>query len=212
MTTRGDFRDMVRAEIGDDGATKIWPDAELNGWINASNDWYSRLFPVKSWAFVETKSTVREYSLSPGMIEIERVELPWGVIIPREEFATYGDPNVHDRRYRQAWSIHDDNLYLRNYPTGDEVGASKMVIHYMTYHMRCDELTNWGGPPEDERLIVLWVCVQVWRWLDGQEAKFGRKATGQAEQARALLDAALRDRRKLTSAPYRSRTLQVEEY
>src|SRR5687767_2950983 len=83
---RGNWRADCRAELGDEGATKLWSDTLLHRWLNEAIRDFGRVVPREETATLTTVAGQAAYDLPLGLVEVVRVEHPAGtfrVFAPR---------------------------------------------------------------------------------------------------------------------------------
>lgn len=178
MSNRTELRDRLRLELGDTGPVRVWSDDLLDAWLVESVGWYSRLWPMQAVVYRDVAAGQRAFDAPPGSLGVSGVECPPGMVLPQEAGGAVGAPESSG--VRQRWSVWGDTLYLGRPASGDEVGATKLVMRVLLLWPRLDPEEPWPGPANDERLLVLWAAVEAWTWLDGQDQKRGRHGTGSA--------------------------------
>ena len=207
MSNRTEMVARLRQELGDPTAPYIWEDAHLHNLIVEAAEWYSGLFPMKTVAYDDVSEGQRVFSVPQAGTVID-VELPPGVVLPRDPQAYVGDPTVQGPLYRQAWAVWDGDLYLRNPAGGDEVGIAKLAMHAHVPWGRPDPIEQWNGPFADEVLLIVYAAWQAWLAHDGTTQRLKRSvpATTQAGAYRARLEDLLKSRRRR----FGSRLLEVQ--
>ena len=173
---RGSWRADCRAELGDEGATKLWSDALLNRWLNEAIRDFGRVVPREETAMLTTVAGQAAYDLPLGLVEVVRVEHPSNV------FRTFEPRYGGDWRQgtdvalgeegpgsRYGYDVWEGQLVLEPAP-----GASgeSIVVRYTTRRAEptadTDPLPVEGG---DVELLTLYVCGRALAWVSGQEAK-----------------------------------------
>jgi hypothetical protein len=169
--TRGAWRALVRAELGDEGATKLWSDSLLNEWLNAAIRDYGRVVPREEATTLPTVAGQAAYALPLGLVEVVRVEHPahtFRVFAPRAG----GDPSPGPSPIRggeHSYDVWEGQLVLEPAP-----GASgeSVAVRYTT--RRAEPTTDVEPLPVergDEDLLLLYVCGRALTWVSAQEGK-----------------------------------------
>ena len=187
MSNRTQLRARLRQELGDTGAVTVWSDSLLDSLLVESTAWYSRLWPMQTNAYRDVAVGQRVFDVPAGAIGVVGVECPPGRPLPQEASGTIGAPAAPQAAgtgKRQSWSLWGGSLYLGNPASGDEVGASTLVMRVLLPGDRLDPVEDWDGPEDDERLLVLWAATEAWAWLDGQDQKRGRPGKSGSQTAR----------------------------
>ena len=208
MSNRTEMLARLRQELGDEGAVKTWSDAYLDNLLIEANDWYSRQFPRKTTAFRDVGEGDRTFDVA-NIYGIVSVECPAGKPIPEDPTAITSDPTPYSaQRYRQAYSVFGDVLYLRNPAAGQEVGPSNLAMLVLMPWDRPDPVEQWNGPEDDEKLLILWAAREAWLWHDGQGQRLNRRVgpTSQASRFASELERELSSRRRRAT----SRVLEVQ--
>lgn len=174
MSNRTELLERLRNELGDTGPVRVWGDSLLESLLDESVDWYSRLFPVHAAAFRDVTAGQTAFSLPPGAIAVTGCECPPGATLPQEAGGPVGAPG--HTGFHQSWYVWGGTLYLGNPTSGSEIGPSRLVMSLLIPWGRLDPAEQWNGPPEDERLLVIWAATEAWAWLDGQDQKRGRNS------------------------------------
>jgi hypothetical protein len=202
------MRARLRQELGDEGAVKTWTDAYLDNLLIEANDWYSRQFPRKTTAYRDVLAGDRTFDVASAY-GIVSVECPAGNPIPEDPTAITSDPTPYSaQRYRQAYAVFGDVLYLRNPAGGQEVGTSNLAMLVLLPWDRPDPVEPWNGPEDDEKLLILWAAREAWLWHDGQGQRLNRRVgtVSQTTRFSEQLDRELADRKRRAS----SRILEVQ--
>jgi hypothetical protein len=176
------MRERLRGELGDTGAVRVWSDDLLDDLLVEASDWYSRLWPMQATAYRDAAAEQRTFDVPPGAFGVVQVECPPGVVLPREASGPSGSTGSTGRR--QSWSLWGGVLYLGNPARSAQVGNGKLVMRVLLPWDRPDRVVDWGGPEEDERLLVLWAAAEAWAWHDGQDQKRGRPSKAGPAAAR----------------------------
>jgi hypothetical protein len=170
------WRALVRAELGDEGATKLWSDGLLNEWLNEAIRDYGRVVPREEATTLQTVAGQAAYDLPPGLVEVVRVEHPantFRVFAPR----TGGDgtdptPAPSPREGEGSpfsYDVWRGQLVLEPAPGAD--GAA-IGVRYTTRRAEpttdADPLPVAGG---DEDLLLLYACSRALTWVSAQEGK-----------------------------------------
>ncbi len=182
MSNRTQLRDRLRVELGDAGANKVWSDGLLDDLLNDSVTWYSQLWPMQTAAYRDVAAGQRTFSAPSGVFSVTQVECPPGRILPQEASGATGSASQTGQR--QSWSRWGGVIYLGNPASGDEVGASHLIMRVLLPWDRLDPSDDWTGPEDDERLLVLWAATEAWAWLEGQDEKRGRPSKAGKTAAR----------------------------
>ncbi|MEO8288601.1 MAG: hypothetical protein ABI670_19450 [Chloroflexota bacterium] len=200
MSNRTELRTRLRQELGDTGTVTVWSDGLLDNLLVEAGSWYSRLWPRQTEAYREVASGQRTFDLPPGVLGLVGVECPPGGALPQEAEGVIGTPPSSG--IRQSWSVWGDVVYLGRAASGDEVGATHLVMRLLMPWDRLDPVEPWNGPEEDERLLVLWAATEAWAWLDGEDQKRGRPARSGAMTKRyaAQLEQEVAARRRAASS------------
>jgi hypothetical protein len=186
MSNRTQMRERLRGVLGDTGAVRVWSDDLLDDLLVEASDWYSRLWPMQATAYRDAAAEQRTFDVPPGAFGVVQVECPPGQVLPREASGPTGSTGSTGRR--QSWSLWGGVLYLGNPARGDQVGTGKLVMRVLLPWDRPDPVVDWGGPEEDERLLVLWaaallvLAIVPRPGLSGRPSKAGPAAARYAEQ------------------------------
>ena len=174
--TRAAWRALVRAELGDEGATKLWADGLLNEWLNEALRDYGRVVPREEATTLQTVAGQAAYALPLGLVEVVRVEHPahtFRVFAPRtggewDDLALIPAPSPPGRG-EYGYDVWEGQLVLEPAP-----GASgeSVAVRYTTRRAEpttdADPLPVEGG---DEDLLLLCVCGRALTWVSAQEGK-----------------------------------------
>ncbi|HZS01350.1 MAG TPA: hypothetical protein VFE37_21710 [Chloroflexota bacterium] len=173
--TRAQWRALVRAELGDEGATRLWSDALLNEWLNEAIRDFGRVVPREEATTLTTVAGQAAYPLPLGLVEVVRVEHPanvFRVFAPRTggewDAALTPDPAPRGRG-EYSYDVWKGQLVLEPAP-----GASgeSVAVRYTTRRAEpttdADPLPVEGG---DEDLLLLYVCGRALGWVSAQEGK-----------------------------------------
>ena len=228
--TRAQWRALVRAELGDEGATKLWADGLLNEWLNEALRDYGRVVPREEATTLQTVASQAAYALPLGLVEVVRVEHPahtfrvfaprtggeWDDVTPTLQGGTLQAllPSPHrGEGSGYSYDVWEGQLVLEPAP-----GASgeSVAVRYTTRRAEpttdADPLPVEGG---DEDLLLLYVCGRALTWVSAQEGKrqaFERDRGASAAQLAGAYEARYRAAlasRQRTGA--RTRRLVVRE-
>jgi hypothetical protein len=176
-TTRAAWRALVRAELGDEAATKLWSDALLNAWLNEAIRDYGRAVPREATATLTTVASQTAYTLPSDLVQVVRVEHPTNTfrVFARRVGGDWVDPTPdpsptgRGESGRYGYDVWGGQLLLEPAPTasGESIGVR--------YVARRTEPTSDGDalPVEDGdvELLTLYVCGRALDWITSQEAK-----------------------------------------
>src|SRR5687767_1383532 len=126
MTTRSGLRQLIRDELNDNAATKLWTDALLSDYINQAIRAYSRELPKQATSTITVVAGTVAYNLPSDFDRAVRVEQPDDYI------------RIHDPQERSAWSyrIWASQIILDPEPT--QAGS--------TYNITLDYLARYAEP------------------------------------------------------------------
>ncbi|HLH26403.1 MAG TPA: hypothetical protein VK066_28110 [Chloroflexota bacterium] len=173
--TRAQWRALVRAELGDAGATQLWSDVLLNEWLNEAIRDFGRVVPREEATTLITVAGQAAYALPLGLVEVVRVEHPantFRVFAPRvggEGGAALTPAPSPRGRGEWSYDVWEGQLVLEPAP-----GASgeRVAVRYTTRRAEpttdADPLPVEGG---DEDLLLLYVCGRALTWVSAQEGK-----------------------------------------
>jgi hypothetical protein len=173
--TRGAWRALVRAELGDEGATKLWSDSLLNEWLNEAIRDYGRVVPREEATTLQTVAGQAAYALPLGLVEVVRVEHPahtFRVFAPRTGGEWGDDPTPSPSPIRggeYGYDVWEGQLVLE--PAPGASGESVVVRHTTR---RAEPTTDSEPLPVergDEDLLLLYVCGRALEWVSAQEGK-----------------------------------------
>jgi hypothetical protein len=220
--TRAAWRALVRAELGDEGATRLWSDSLLNEWLNEAIRDYGRVVPREEATTLLTVAGQATYALPLGLIEVVRVEHPantFRVFAPRTggewgDAALTPDPSPPGRgECGYSYDVWEGQLVLEPAPgASDESVAVRYTTRRAEPTTDAEPLPVTGG---DEDLLLLYVCGRALTWVSAQEGKrqaFERDRGASAAQLAGDYDARYRAAlasRQRTGA--RARRLVVRE-
>lgn len=208
--TRGAWRALVRAELGDENASAyLWSTALLNEWLAEAIRDFGRGVPREETAMLTTIAGQAAYDLPLGLVEVVRVEHPanaFRVFAP----SVGGDwrpgasppPGVDRRGGAPSYDVWRGQLVLEPAPTASGEGV---VVRYTTRRAEpaadADPLPVESG---DEELLLLYVCARALAWIGTQEGK--RQAFERERGAVALPLADAYVRRYAAALAARART------
>jgi len=172
MSNRTELRARLQQELGDTGAVTVWSDTLLDSLLVEAGEWYSWLWPRQAEAYRNVASGQLTFDAPPGALGIVGVECPPGRELPQEASGLIGAPLTTG--VRQTWSVWGGTLRLGRPASGNEVGATQLIMRVLLPWDRLDPVEQWNGPQDDERLLVLWAATEAWAWLDGEDQKRGR--------------------------------------
>ena len=174
--TRAQWRALVRAELGDEGATQLWSDALLHAWLNEAIRDFGRVVPREEATTLTTVAGQAAYPLPLGLVEVVR----WST--RRTRFGYSRRARVASGAMRPSpptpfpvgegeWSydVWEGQLVL-----APATGASgeAVRVRYTTRRAEptadADPLPVEGG---DEDLLLLYVCGRALTWVSAQEGK-----------------------------------------
>jgi hypothetical protein len=174
--TRTVWRGLVRAELGDEGATKLWSDTLLHEWLAEAIRDFGRVVPRELTATLASVAAQAAYDLPNGLVEVVRVEHPantFRAFEPRYggdwRTGTEALPNTDRLGGRYAYDVWAGQLVLEPAPT--ESGES-IVVRYTS--QRAEPTADTDPLPveaSDVELLTLYVCGRAMQWIGGQEAK-----------------------------------------
>jgi hypothetical protein len=176
-TTRAAWRALVRAELGDEGATPLWSDALLHAWLNEALRDYGRAVPREETATLATVAAQAAYDLPLGLVEVVRVEHPAGtyrVFAPRAGGDGTPTPGPSPREGEGGTSGYGYDVWRGQLVLEPAPGASgeSVVVRYTTRRAEptadTDPLPVEGG---DVDLLLLYVCGRALQWVSAQEGK-----------------------------------------
>ena len=175
-TTRSAWRALVRNELDDNGATKLWADALLNEWLNEGIRDYARVFPLEATTTLITVAGQAAYALPAGLVEVVRVEHPTNIFRVHQP-RVGGDwragtdvvPCEERRGSRYAYDVWGSTLELEPAPTasGETIG-----VRYVA--RRAEPAGDADALPVDDgdvELLTFYVCSRALFWITAQEAK-----------------------------------------
>lgn len=197
MTTLAQLKGQARAELGDTGATPLWPDERLSAWVRAAVQTYGQALPRHLTVDLSTVTGQAAYALPADALQVLAVEYPVGV---RLATSSVGWPTVGG----PAFDVFDNQLLLDPAPgrTGDQVRV-RYAARYAEPVLDGDILAT---PPIDDDLLVLDVAARALRWLWAAEAKSQRYG-GQSAVVETARDRAGLYERALETAFNRRRRL-----
>jgi hypothetical protein len=172
--TRSAWRALVRAELDDEGATRLWSDALLNEWLNEAIRDYGRVVPREEVTTLTTVAGQAAYDLPLGLGEVVRVEHPantFRVFAPRTGGEGGALTPIPSPSGRGEWSydVWRGQLVLEPAPTAS---GESVVVRYTARRAEpttdADPLPVEGG---DEDLLLLYVCGRALTWVSAQEGK-----------------------------------------
>src|SRR4051794_29092452 len=172
MSNRTELRARLRQELGDIGDITGWSDTLLDSLLVEAGEWYSRLWPRQTEAYRDVASEQRAFDVPPGALSIVGVECPPGRELPQEASGPIGAPLTFG--VRQTWSVWGGTLRLGRPASGNEVGATQLIMRGLLPWDRLDPVEQWNGPQDDERLLVLGPATGGGAWREGKDKKRGR--------------------------------------
>lgn len=196
MTSRSALRQLIRDELNDNAATKLWSDGLLNEYIGQAIRAYSRELPEEATTTIVVAAGQAAYSLPARFAQAIRVEQP------KDTLRVLGERAPHGYRIFAAQIILD--------PEPTAAGASyDLKLEYLrTYAEPAADGDTLATPTGDDDVLVRLACALALQWVSTDEAKrmrFERQrgvsamsmATAYEGDARAAIQ--LRKRRIRTS-------------
>jgi hypothetical protein len=206
---RANWRSDCRAELGDEGATKLWSDSLLNRWLNEAIRDFARQVPREETTALTSVTNQAAYDLPQGLVEVVRVEHPANTF-RRFQPGVGGDAaggpltllleeGAGSGGY--GYDVWEGQLLLEPAPTAS---GEPIALRYTTRRAEptadTDPLPVESG---DVELLTLYVCGRALQWIGGQEAKRqafererGASATDLAASYQARYQAALASRQR----------------
>ena len=183
MTTRGELRARVRAELNDGGGSQLWPDERLNQWIVEGLRELGRSLGLeKSQTLVSVKDQAA-YALASDVLQVRRVEHPSGFFRTPAAFASGdvasdADPSSDPGLKPTAllYDVWGGQLILS--PAPDAAGQAIVVRYVGAYAEPSGDASVLDVPTRDEDAVMFAVCRRALQWISVDEAKrqrFGRQ-------------------------------------
>lgn len=167
MTTRAELRTLVRTELNDVAATKLWSDALLNQWISEAVREYGRHEPREATTTLTTTANQADYPLPSDLVTILRVEHPPGIVRRAERAADGTD--LTDSPDWPTYEVYGGTLTLRPAPAAS---GEAIALRYLgQYAVPAADGDTLATPPVDDDLLVWLVCARALAWLGTDEAK-----------------------------------------
>jgi hypothetical protein len=173
MTTRAALRALVRNELNDNAATKLWVDADLNNWIVEAIRDYTRELPREISTTVVMVLGTASYVLPTDLITILRVEEPLGFLRAPVETGDHG--------YR----VFAGSIILDPVPS-----AGTMKLEYLgRYTEPAADVDVIATPATDDDLLIDLTIARALEWIDLDEAKRMRFERQRGSSPRSLAQA-----------------------
>ncbi len=180
MTTRAQFRDMVRTELGDTGTSPVWSDGLLNGFINEALGELSLDWPITGLHSIAAVVGQQDYVIVwptgglPGPQGIYRVEYPAGIVVgpgdTSQQFENGLNTGQPFEQCREVLVEAFDSWRLRfRYPLA-ESGFINLQYHKL-YTLPGSDSTGLEVSGLAEVALKWNSCYRAYSWLDGQRGK-----------------------------------------
>jgi hypothetical protein len=176
MTTRAELIALARAELGDQGAAKLWPEAALQRWLAEAIRDYGERLPREATASWTSAAGQTSYPLPADFARALRVEHPLGAY--RVHAPAAGGDALDDTRVppldprvppATTFDVYGGSLVLDPAPGADgEAIALRYLASYPEPAADADVLTT---PSRDDELLVWLVCARALEWIATDEAK-----------------------------------------
>lgn len=222
MTTRLALRSLVRDELNDVAATKLWSDVLLNTWINEAIRDYSRELPREISATITVVANQDSYTLPGDLDHITRVEQPKDSLrypIARSRTSAAGADQLVDFQDSvgragpvPGYRVFGGKIILDPKPTtagADEDIRIEYLGRYAEPALDTDVITT---PASDDDVLVALVAARAFTWISGDEAKRqrverqrGASVVGMARTYQGRAEDVFRDRKRRV----RTQTLEV---
>lgn len=220
MTTRLALRTVIRDELNDNAATKLWSDGLLNTWINEAIRTYSRELPKEVSTTITVVANQASYALPSDLDRVIRVEQPKDSIrFPISSSRPSADSGqLVDRQdrvtgaARSGYRVFGSNLILDPEPTAAGADENVRLEYLGRYAEPAADTDVIATPASDDDLLVAVVGARAFTWISADEAKRmrferqrGASVIGMARTYNARTDEAFRIRKHRV----RPRTLEV---
>jgi hypothetical protein len=206
-STRAQWRALVRAELGDQGATPLWADALLNEWLNEAIRDFARQVPREASLSLTTVAAQADYALPNGLIEVVRVEHPADVMrtfapLVGGDRRTSGTDRVDRVASPYTYDVWGGALILDPAPTAN---GESVLVRYT--QQRAEPAADTDPLPveqPDTDLLLLHVCARAMTLISTQEGK--RQAFERDRGQTAAAQAAAYQQRHAAGIATRQRT------
>lgn len=188
MTTRLDFMNRIRNELGDTNTPPLWSDSLLQAYLGEALQEWSAIRPVRRQVTLTGTAGQRDFNLGVSVVPngVISVEWPAGVLVPAGATQAQSPRSVWDISaafstiwfYDQSYELIENGttgptLRLR-YPLTPENASQPLVVTYLGYYAAVQQDSDaLEIVAEDETALLWFVCGRAFRWLDEQRAKRG---------------------------------------
>jgi hypothetical protein len=159
MTTRSGLRTLVRNQLNDNAAVKLWADADLNQWLGEAITEYSYLLPKGVQTTIVSVANQTDYALPSDFLRFARVAQPKSQLRQPSPITEY------------SYRVFGSELILDPAP-GSTGGDNDIYIEYWArYALPSADGDVLATPTQDDAILVHLVCAKALAWVDTDEAK-----------------------------------------
>jgi hypothetical protein len=199
MTTRSGLRQLIRDELNDNAATKLWSDGLLNDYINQAIRAYSRDLPEEAVTTIVVTAGQAAYTLPARFDRALRVEQPQDAI------------RVLGERAAHAYRVFAGQIILDPEPAAAGADQDLQLEYLRAYAEPAVDGDTLATPAGDDDILVRLACALALRWVSTDESKRMRFERQRGISAGDMATAYDRDARSRIAAQRRGvRTQRLE--